>query len=83
MELPRDVLYGDVILRLSGNREAIIENYKGILLYTSEEVVIVCKKVTLRIIGSDLRILYFSGCDMKVTGTFQTISYESNGELCC
>ncbi len=83
MELPGDVIYGDVLLRLSGNREALIENYKGILLYTSEEVVIACKKVTLRIYGCDLHIQYFSGSDMKVTGTINTISYLSNGDICC
>lgn len=83
MELPGDVIYGDVLLRLSGNREALIENYKGILLYTSEEVVIACKKVTLRIYGCDLHIQYFSGSDMKVTGTINTINYLSNGDICC
>ncbi|MDD6072149.1 MAG: YabP/YqfC family sporulation protein [Clostridiales bacterium] len=83
MEIPRDVLYGDVLIRLSGNRQAIIENYKGILLYTSEEVVIACKKVTLRIYGCGLHIQYFSGTDMKVTGDIETITYLSNGELCC
>ncbi len=83
MELPGDVLYGDVLLRLSGNREALIENYRGILLYTSEEVVIACKKITLRIYGCGLHIQYFSGTDMKVTGTINTISYLSNGEVCC
>ncbi|MCM1158918.1 MAG: YabP/YqfC family sporulation protein [Bacteroidales bacterium] len=83
MELPGDVRYGDVLLRLSGNREALIENYKGILLYTSEEVAIACKKVTLRIYGCDLHIQYFSGSDMKVTGTINTISYLSNGDICC
>ncbi|MGN0153724.1 MAG: YabP/YqfC family sporulation protein [Lachnospiraceae bacterium] len=83
MELPGDVLYGDVLLRLSGNREAIIENYKGLLLYTSEEVVIACKKITLRICGCELHIQYFSGSDMKVTGTIHTITYISNGDLCC
>ncbi len=83
MELPGDVIYGDVLLRLSGNREALIENYKGILLYTSEEVVIACKKVTLRIYGCNLHIQYFSGSDMKVTGTINTISYLSNGDICC
>ncbi len=83
MELPGDVIYGDVLLRLSGNREALIENYKGILLYTSEEVAIACKKVTLRIYGCNLHIQYFSGSDMKVTGTINTISYLSNGDVCC
>ena len=83
MELPGDVIYGDVLLRLSGNREALIENYKGILLYTSEEVAIACKKVTLRIYGCNLHIQYFSGSDMKITGTINTISYLSNGDICC
>lgn len=83
LELPGDVLYGDVLLRLSGNREAVIENYKGILLYTEEEVVIACKKMTLRIYGCNLHIQYFSGNDMKITGTINTITYISNGELCC
>ena len=54
MEVPGDVLYGDVLVKLSGNREAVIENYKGILLYTEE-----------------------------VTGTISTITYISNGDLCC
>ncbi|MCI8509665.1 MAG: YabP/YqfC family sporulation protein [Lachnospiraceae bacterium] len=83
MELPGDVIYGDVLIRLFGNREAIIENYKGLLLYTSEEVVIACKKVTLRIYGCDLHICYFSGSDMKVTGTIHKITYLSNGDICC
>lgn len=83
MEMPKDVLYGDVILKLSGNREAIIENYKGILLYTEDEVAVACKKFTLRICGTKLHILYFSGSDMKITGTITTITYISNGELCC
>lgn len=83
MELPGDVIYGDVLIRLSGNREAIIENYRGILLYTPEEVVIACKKMTLRIYGCGLHIQYFSGSDMKVTGTIHTITYVTNGDLCC
>ncbi len=83
MELPKDVLYGDVLMRMVGNKELIIENYKGILLYTSEEIAIACKKFTLRIYGVDLHIQYFSGCDMKVTGELNRIDYISNGDLCC
>ena len=83
LEVPGDVLYGDVLIKLSGNREAIIENYKGILLYTEEEIAIACKRFTLRICGSGLHIQYFSGSDMKVIGTINTITYISNGDLCC
>ncbi len=83
MNIQRDIIYGEVLLRLTGNREAVIENYKGLLLYTSEELVIACKKLSLRICGSDLHVRYFSGCDMKVTGNIETITYSMNGDICC
>lgn len=82
VNVPGDVLYGDVLVRLSGNREAIIENYKGILLYTPEEIAVACKKFTLRFCGEHMHIQYFSGSDMKVIGTIETITYVSNGDLC-
>ncbi len=81
MNIPTDLLYGEVLIRISGNHEIIIENYKGIHLYTSEEIVISCKKLTLRIYGCNMRIRYFSGSDMKITGTIDTITYVSNGEI--
>ena len=81
MDIPKDVLYGDVLLRFNGNKEAIIENYKGILLYTSEEIAIACKNFTIRLYGDHFHIQYFSGCDMKVLGNIKRIDYISNGEL--
>ena len=83
MDLPKDVLYEEVLLKIIGNNEAIIENYKGLHLYTSEEIVIACKKLTLRICGKDLHVQYFSGSDMKVIGTIQNITYSMNGDICC
>ena len=83
VELPGEIIYGEVLLRMYGDREVLIENYKGILLYTQEEIAIACKKLTLRIYGADLHIRYFSGSDMKVTGRIHTITYISNGDLCC
>ena len=83
MDLPKDVLYEEVLLRVIGNNEAIVENYKGLHLYTPEEIVIACKKLTLRICGKDLHVQYFSGSDMKVIGTIQNITYSMNGDICC
>ena len=83
MNIPGDVLCGELLIRMFGNREIIIENHKGIHLYTSEEIVIVCKHNMLRISGEKLHIQYFSGCDMKITGIIQSITYLSKVELCC
>ncbi len=82
MELPKDVIYGDVLLRIAGNKEIIIENYKGILLYTTEEIAIACKGFTIRVYGENLHIQYFSGYDMKISGPFHRIDYISNGDVC-
>ncbi|MBO5088464.1 MAG: YabP/YqfC family sporulation protein [Lachnospiraceae bacterium] len=83
MNIPGDVLCGELLIRMFGNREIIIENHKGIHLYTSEEIIITCKHTMLRICGEKLLIQYFSGCDMKITGIIQSISYISKAELCC
>ena len=40
LKLPRDTMLGDSIVTVTGNREAFIENYKGILEYTKESIVL-------------------------------------------
>ncbi len=40
LKLPRDTMLGDSIVTVTGNREAFIENYKGILEYTTESIVL-------------------------------------------
>lgn len=83
MNISNDILSGEALIRLFGNKEVIVENYKGIHLYTSNEIIISCKKLSVQIQGEQLQIRYFSGCDMKITGSIHTITYISNGELCC
>ena len=43
MNIPGDVLCGELLIRMFGNQEIIIENHKGIHVYTSEEIIITCK----------------------------------------
>ena len=38
LELPKDLMYGDSIVTITGRREVLIENYKGILEYTGEYI---------------------------------------------
>lgn len=83
MNVPGDVFCGELFIRMFGNREIIIENHKGIYSYTSDEIILSCKVNMLRICGSNLQIRYFSGCDMKITGNIQSITYVSKVELCC
>ena len=40
LRLPKDTMLGAAIVTITGNREAFIENYKGILEYTTESIVL-------------------------------------------
>ena len=38
LSLPRDVVFGDFIITLTGNCEAYIENYRGIVSYDENKI---------------------------------------------
>lgn len=73
--LPTDVVLGDMLVTLTENREALIENYKGLVNYTDTCIVIKGKKSTLSLIGTKLNIKYFTNDDMLVEGCIQCIQY--------
>ena len=49
LELPPDLAYNETIVTLTGQTEAVIENYKSVFKYTPSEIVIqsFCGKVTI------------------------------------
>ena len=36
LELPKDLMYGAILITATGRRELLVENYRGILEYTTE-----------------------------------------------
>lgn len=76
LDLPKDILYGAVIVTAMGPYEAYIENYKGIMEYTDCKIKIQTKNCRLEILGKQLLIAYYTNEEMKITGTIQSINYE-------
>ena len=56
LSLPRDVVFGDFIITLTGNCEAYIENYRGIVSYDENKISIQGNHVVLNICGCDLEV---------------------------
>ena len=77
LELPKDLMYGDSIVTITGRREVPIENYKGILEYTGEYIKIQTKNAKLTVYGKKLSIEYYTNEDMKVVGFVKSIEYEA------
>ncbi|MCI5595534.1 MAG: YabP/YqfC family sporulation protein [Lachnospiraceae bacterium] len=75
VNLPQDVVYGALILTLTGHQEAYVENYRALLDYTENTIVIQGKKERIIIRGNDFLIQYFTNDDMKITGCISSIEY--------
>lgn len=75
LSLPRDVVFGDFILTLTGNCEVYIENYRGILSYDEEKISIQGNHVILNIYGCSMCVDFFSKEAMKVRGIIKRLEY--------
>ena len=77
LKLPKDLLLGASIVTLTGNREAWIENYKGIIEYSEQGILIQGKACQICIQGNSLSIDYYTNEDMKISGNISCVRYES------
>ena len=75
LRLPKDTMLGAAIVTTTGNREAFIENYKGILEYTTQTIVLQGKNCKICFEGKQLSIEYYTNEDMKISGMIDTVRY--------
>lgn len=77
LELPKDLVYGAVLVSITGQQEILIENYRGILEYTKNHVSVQAKTCRLVIRGADLQISYYTNEEMKINGRIDSVFYEN------
>ncbi len=77
LELPRDIVYGAVIVTATGRNQVLIENYKGIIEYTREKIRLQTKNCQVTVEGKSLLVEYYTNEEMKITGFIQGILYDS------
>lgn len=75
LKLPKDLMLGASVVTITGNKEVWIENYKGILEYTSCSILLQCKTCQICFEGNHLSIDYYTNEDMKITGCICCIKY--------
>lgn len=74
-QLPKDVFLGASIISMTGNRELHIENFKNIIRYLPEQILIQCHKQKLLIVGRHLGIAFYSKEEMKIIGEILEIKF--------
>jgi len=76
LQLPKDMMMGASIVSITGNNEAWIENYKGILEYTECRIVLQGKNCQICFEGKHLSIDYYTNEDMKISGCICHVHYQ-------
>ena len=75
LKLPKDSLLGASIVTVTGNTDAFVENYKGIIEYTSQLILLQGKTCKIEICGKRLNIVYYTNEDMKISGFIESVRY--------
>ncbi len=79
--IPKDVVLGVPLIRLVGQEEFYIENYRGILEYTDTLIRIQTKIGQIQVIGRKLKVIYYTNEEMKVVGLIDRVEYHQGGLL--
>lgn len=75
LQLPRDVCLGALRVTLTGSTEAWVENYRGLLEYSEEAILLQGKTCQVCFEGMGLTIDYYTNEDMKISGCIQNVRY--------
>ena len=78
LELPKDLMLGAAIVTITGRKEVLVENYKGIIELEDSLVKIQTKNCRLQILGAHLTVEYsdLTNEEMKIVGLIDSVSYE-------
>lgn len=76
LRLPADVCLGAIRVTLTGNRDAWIENYRGLLEYTEKKIILQGKTCQVCFEGEQLVIVYYTNEDMKICGRITCVRYQ-------
>lgn len=77
LELPKDIVYGAVIITATGRNQVLVENYKGIIEYNSNKIRLQTRTCQVAIEGIHLLVEYYTNEEMKISGLIQKIIYDS------
>ncbi len=75
LELPKDLCLGALSIKLIGQYEAYIENYRCIIEYGNEVIKLQGKDSRVKISGKNLKISYFTKDDMRIKGVICDLSF--------
>lgn len=78
IDISKDVILDTVLIKTIGNMEVTIENYKGILEYSNNCILIKAKPKNVRVSGEDLEIGTITEEMLYISGLIYEIAFTNN-----
>lgn len=76
-EIPKEVIANNTLIHMTGNSDIFIENFRGILSYSNDRIVVKGNGLKYYIIGKRLIIVYYTNEDMRISGIIQSIQVST------
>ena len=74
-DLPMDLLMGLPHVELMGNRQFYMENHRGILSYSEEEIAVSAEGLIVRIFGKKLELVSMSADALRIRGAIARVEW--------
>lgn len=74
--IPEEIMTGSCCITATGQREIVIENYKNILEYQSDRLVVMTRQGRIEICGKRLEISYYGKDEMKIMGKIEALFFR-------
>ena len=74
-DLPADLVAGLPHVELLGSQQFFMEQHRGILSYSSEEIAINTSDAVIRVVGSDLELVSMTADALRIRGTILQVEW--------
>ena len=76
-DLPGEAASNLPVITVTGSRKVHIENHRGIIGYTDEEISINCGRMIVQISGTSLVLKGMTDAEVLITGNVQNVHFGS------
>lgn len=76
LEIPRDLAMKETVFTVTGKHQAVVCNYRSVLRYEKEEIILLTFQGKLRIQGKRLKIPIYTPEEMYIEGVITEIILE-------
>lgn len=76
LQLPGEIIAGMPLVTITGTRRVHIENHRGIVEYSDDEIVVGISKGRIRIRGAVLSLAAMTSDEMLISGNVIAVEFE-------